>query len=359
MIFIAKTAGAASVAYTGGSFDFIDDLLNGGYVTGNAGTDESGNIDTIKSSSSPAVNGARNDDNGQIFSQSYDVFDWNTGGLGTDGRNDVEVIITTAGLGTVQNSSDYRSYAYANGTGLGSKIGSLSNGITTNPTPDGAGVIGTTGTTFTGLAAMSQTIEIRFLQGVELTISDLTAFSISSANTLFSKNSDGTSGSIVWEYSSLQLLDSGYTPFTSAAAYSYQENRASTGYTGPGTYIANGDTLGELYDNPSDDPDQGLESYFVGNNDVNPDDANGGQEVDAPIITGADTNNSSIASDQLYGIRFTHNIVDTRGVNNGQFNYTATINELQFSGLQIVPEPTSSALLALGGLALVGRRSRK
>ena len=326
-----QLANSASITYSGGAFDFIDNLFSSGY-SGLVG--ETAGTDTIRSSA-PTLTSSSNTQNGVIFNKTFDVFDWNTGGLGSDGNNDVEVVVTTTGLGT---AADYRSALFVNGTGFGSKAGArksgASAGIISNPVPT-SGTAGVAGAVFGGLPELSQTIEIRFLSGIELTVSNLADFSVSSANT-------SVSNSAAWEYSTLELLDSGYMPFTSAgSSYSYTEEGDSLGYIGAGTYVANGDTLDD-----------------VGTSNVNGD--VGGEDFDdSPEIDGADSSNSSLSGNRLYGVRYSQSLTDTRGVNNGTFGYTATINDLQFSTLEIVPEPTSSLLLGLSVFAFLGKRNRK
>jgi len=58
---------------------------------------------------------------------------------------------------------------------------------------------------------------------------------------------------------------------------------------------------------------------------------------------------------QIGGVRITTFLEDTRGIDNGSTELISSLTGIEFSG-EIVPEPSSSILLLLGGISLFRRR---
>lgn len=57
------------------------------------------------------------------------------------------------------------------------------------------------------------------------------------------------------------------------------------------------------------------------------------------------------------GIRMTSILEDTRGINNGNTNFSSSLIDFTFAG-EIIPEPSSTSLLILGGITGLLHRRR-
>lgn len=316
--------GAASgAAVLSSPFDFIDDFFS-------AGGGAQGPTKGLQSA------------NQTIFSMTYDIFDWNNGTpqIGEDGKDDLRLTITTMGLGPAAGAyvgDTYNSNVFLNGTGLRSELSNTGSNVpNSNPTPT-SGMSGIPGAEFGGLNTLTQTIEFRFLNGMSVTVDDLSAASWSSSNTIAPETN-------AFEWSAIQLLDVSYMPFSTIPAVNYVEERdnATSGrWIGAGTKIAIGDTQDE-----------------VGNSDATSNSASGLND-DTLDFDGEDAIEEGLPSGTLLGgFIYAHNIIDTRGTNDsGGFEYSNTVNELQFSRILVaVPEPTAWWLMVGCGM-LIGFRT--
>ncbi len=147
-----------------------------------------------------------------------------------------------------------------------------------------------------------------------------------------------------FEWSAIQLLDSSFGRLIAVPSVDYIEGRedfASDGWVGAGTKIATVDT-----------------QDGVGTPDATSDMARGESDPTLSFDGAEAVNNGVSAGTKLGGFIFTHNIIDTRGTNDsGGFEYSNTINELQFSGILVaVPEPSAWWSL-LGWVMMFGFRA--
>lgn len=279
--------------------------------------------------------------NGQRVKITYDFLNYNNGlpAVGKDGIADTELIVSTTGFGTGVNNYSKANYTHSlqtNATGLKSEI-SGSGSPLANPQPT-SGTIGTVGATYVGLPTASVSMEFRFIAQYGVTIENIGKILWSSSNTSYAS-------SIVFEWSAIQLLNENFQPFSELSENAYIEDRASVGWIGMGTKIANGDTL----QNVGTDSVSGL--------------SGSGLYDDSLYIDGTVENfamHGILANTKIGGVRFTHNVTDTRGIRNDKFTYTSTVSGLELNNFIVfsAPEPSTIVLMSLTLITLLIRRQR-
>lgn len=323
-LLLTGSSHAASVLH---NIDFIDDIFKAGGASAGSITEYSGHTA-----------------NGFVQSQTFDVLDFSNGvsvANGVDGFDDIEIMVTTTGLGAAGGAyagDTYTSELDTNATGLRSRLTNTGSNVPkTNPLVT-SGTAGTAGAQFGGLNQLTQTIEIRFLNTLEVEVADVSRVGWSSSNTQ-SKETNA------FEWSSVQALDTNFSPFSTLPGVIYEEDASATGYAGIGTKLGDGDT-----------------QRNVGTSNASTDALNSWKDDSLEVMSTGLLTSGLTSSTRIGGFRFSHNIIDTRGTaDNGGFNYTATINDLDLKGIRVVsvPEPSRALLLGSTFLAMFLRRQRR
>ena len=242
-------------------------------------------------------------------SQSYNVLDDATGtklvALNGD-LDDITIAVSSMGGG----SFDYRTVA--------SGSYRLNHGFNSAPASNN-----------TGDRIVNQ-LTLTF--GSHLSVTDF-SFDVSSAN----------SKGVAWEVSIFELLDSSGNVFTATPTINpYVSHTEIDGLSGQGTYVMDRkDTVTGV----GTDQTSGVSSHPNENFTVTGD---------------LDYSDFGLAAGtEITGIRMTTILEDVRGVNNGNTNFSSSLIDFTFSGeINSIPEPSSTALLGLGGLALILRRRK-
>lgn len=240
-------------------------------------------------------------------SQSYNVLDDQDGTklstLNGD-LDDITIAVATSGLG----SFDYRT----NSTGSFR----LNQGFNTRPAFNNSG------------NRIVNQLTLTF--GSHLTVTDF-AFDVSSVN----------SSGLAWEISIFQLLDSTGNVFSSSPTINpYLTHTEINGMSGLGNYV--------------------MDSKATVNG-VGTDSTTGGSSnPDENFTPTGDFDYSTFGlapGTVISGIRMTSILEDTRGINNGNTNFSSSLVDFTFEG-EIIPEPSSTSLLMLGSIATLLRRRR-
>jgi hypothetical protein len=241
----------------------------------------------------------------------YDLFNAFDATATPDGFDDIEVVVTSTGFGTVGGVT------YA---------GSVDDGTTT-------GLVSTINTS--GASALlnsgrrtQTTVDIRFLPTMTVTAANVVDYSFSSGNT----------AGITWETTYIQYLDLNYLPIGATPTLLPFLNHTSINGQVSNSYVADSkSTVLNVGTNP-------VTSGTSGSNDNSP------AAFDTPVELGI------TASTRIGGVRFVHMVEDTRGPSNGNSSFTSTINDLELQNFTVVPEPTVGLLMAAGGLCALRRR---